>query len=341
MTGKPDCILIDSYADNSTKLQILSDQISRAKATTTLPIILTSHIPVPDAILKDVDYFIYDRNNALSENYVFSIHFDAQNYCNVKSKRSSPYHALSCYRSIKNGASFCRGKFNYVHFFEYDCLVNFPEYLSLVTPILNFDAKFVGQDYYIEAQNMKGIITNFFSFHTRWMDDFLVEIDNWDEFRNLGKGSGDHLMLENWLWDYFSSWDLINQCRFFHSGEAEHAIINANIEVPNDKEPGVRAYLSETSDHKLILFVHLYGGHGRVLPITINYMGLKETIPLAGGILYWKMFEKFGNISITTECQSKKFYIDPSKEYTDTTFSFADGRIKSLGGYTGYVNNNI
>lgn len=313
-----DAILIDCYPDTKIKKNILKSCVKSFRKTN-LPIVLVSHLFVEE----DVDYFIYDKNNALSENYNIFYHFDAPDYVKIRTARNAPYHSLSCLRSIKNGASF--QKFDKMHFFEADALID-TGYVDFASQLLD-KHKFVGVEYRVDAQSLAGIVTNFFSFDRKWLDESIPDIDNWDDFAALGQGKWDYLLFENWMHNYFDTHQMLEDCYFMTPAECEKYIIDANIEVPGGREPGIRVWLSETKEDAVIVFIHLYGGK-----IPVNMMvdcnGYTENITLHPGILYWQTMEKKGRVLVKTKFQHQKFDIIPDKDYSvDTTFKFNDDRI--------------
>lgn len=65
MKNKNKCVIIISHCDTDEKKEILIENIEKLYKLENFDIILTSHIPLPEYILKMVDYFIYDKSNPI------------------------------------------------------------------------------------------------------------------------------------------------------------------------------------------------------------------------------------------------------------------------------------
>jgi hypothetical protein len=323
-----DTILITGYPDSKAKEDILRNQIKNVRESVSLPIIVGSHLPLPEDIVRQCDYFYYDRNNGLSENYFLNYHYRIPGYVKLRTARGAPYHSLACLRSIKNGAMFLRGKYENIHFFEYDATMNFPGYINFTTPLLE-RSSFVGIEYFIPRQNLNGIIMNFCSFNAGWFDDNIPEISSWAGFAALARDKWDNLMFENWMHNYFEDHSLLKDCTLLSHGELDQYVINLNDETLGG-EPGLRVRLSEMEDHKLIMFIHLYEGNKKRLDLIINRDGVEKELPLYDGTIYWEVLEKSGIVSVRSKEQFQEFVIDPNKEYLNTVFKFDDDRLKCL-----------
>jgi hypothetical protein len=121
---------------------------------------------------------------------------------------------------------------------------------------------------------------------------------------------------------------MIPACYFLTPKEVSKCAVICDVQTKGNHEPGLHVYLSELSDHRLILFVHL---HDRgTLNFTIDYNGYTEPQYLSSGQLLWRVINKSGYLKVKSADQSYEFDIDPAKEYTDTVFKFADNQIKCL-----------
>jgi hypothetical protein len=321
-----DAFLVGCYLSTKNKVDILRESIYRMREVH-IPIVLVSHLPAPEEIVQMVDYFIYDGNDGLSEDYTIYYHYDVPGCVRLKSPRGAPYHSLSCLRSIKNGAAFMTGKFENVHFLECDCLVRFNNYINLARNKLE-QYKFVGIDYHVPKQYLSGIMTNFFSFKPGWFNDRVPNLETWAEFRDLGKNRWDYLMFENWMHNHFSVNDMLKDCYFMNPEESLMSIEDLNIEVPGGVEPAIRPWISETENNEIILFVHLHGG--KPLDLVISQQD-RYYVPLKDGTVHWRTFPKTGGtITVESVLQKFEFEIDPEKTYADTLFKFDDGVIKCL-----------
>lgn len=325
---KDDIVLLLSYPDTPLKLSMLRDLIAAVRKTP-YPIALATHLPVPESIIKTVDYHIYDADDRPGEDFTVYYHHMIPGEVAIKTKRDSPYHALSGLSSIKNGVTALLHKTKNIHYFEHDSMLDFGAYIKFMSSHLK-KKKFVGMTYSVPAQKLHGIVGNFFSVNAKWYDSHMPEIDTWAEYKTYACNQGDYLMAENWLHNFFVTHDMMKDCYFLSKAEQAPLSIKGDVKTIGDKEPGLYAYLSETADHRLMFLAHLYCPEGRSLSIVVDHNGRKDPIYLNGGVLYWRVIEKSGRISVSSALQSHSFVIDPAKEYTETTFKFDDNRILCL-----------
>ena len=327
-----DIIIFLAYPDTPVKLQLLRDVIGKVRKTIPCPILLATHLPVPEDIISQLDYFIYDRDDAPSSNYDVYYHYTAPNDLHIKTLRSLPYHGLSGYTSIKECATFLRNKAKHAHFFMYDTLMDYPAYVSLAKTKLG-KLKWFGAEYHVPGQDINGICGSFYSFDVKWYDNHIPEVRTWEEYCSLARGDKDNLLGETWLHNYFADHKMLPSCYFVSAREINACNLTCDIQTTGNAELGLKAYLSELDDHRLILFVHLYGDGQSLdirMDITINHDGHSEYMSLKNGDIFWKVIPKSGYVKVFTAGQSHEFAIDPKREYTQTVFKFADGKIKCL-----------
>jgi hypothetical protein len=327
-----DIIIFLAYPDTPVKLQLLRDVIGKVRKTISCPILLATHYPVPEDIISQLDYFIYDRDDAPSSNYDVYYHYTIPDYLHIKTLRSLPYHGLSGYTSIKECATFLRNKAKYAHFFMYDTIMDYLAYVALAKSKLR-KAKWFGAEYHVPGQEINGICGSFYSFDVKWYDNHIPEVRTWEEYCSLAHGDKDNLLGETWLHNYFADHRMLSSCYFVSAKEMDTCNLKCDVQTTGNTELGLKAYLSELADHRLILFVHLYGDGQPLhihLPVTVNYNGNIETLSLKNGAVYWKVIGKTGHVKVSSSGQTHEFVIDPKKEYTQTVFQFADGKIKCL-----------
>ena len=325
-----DIIIIDTYPDTKVKVDILSDLIDDFRSHVDYPIALVSHIPIPSEILDKVDYHIYDRHNPLSHDYYIKYHYIVPGDLKLVTPRKGDYHSLACYTSIRNAMSLFRNRYMYAHFFEWDTMVDVSKYFEAVKQHLD-TYHFIGHkfNFPFSAKMFSGIITNYFSCDIAWMDTHLLDIRNWDYYVSRGLGDDDNLMLESWLYNYFDQRSMLPFCYF-----GADIPIKPNIGTRKDSEPLLVAELSETDDHRLMLFLRLEDYSGRSLKVNIyreffnSEYGFLQSIP--PGTVVWFLIDKQGIINIWSDEQRIEFTIDPSKTYTDTMFRFYDDKYKCL-----------
>lgn len=324
---KDDIILMTCYPDTDTKMNLLRDTIKGIRNAVSLPILLATHLPIPADIVGQLDYFIYDKDDIPSTDFAIYYHYNVPGDLHIKTKRSSPYHALAGYSSVKGSMNFLRTKYRQLHYIQYDTVMKIPEYIEMAKKKL-VKFKFVGAEYRVPNQKLSGLVGTFFSCNIKWWDDSLPDITTWEEYKSYGHDSGDNLMGENWLYNLFSDRNMLPSCYFLSTKEFNKYILADKIQTIGNVEPGLQVYLSELEDHRLILFAHLYSKGS--LNFTADINGCINNLTLREGMIYWRVIDKTGYVRLKSAEQSHEFIIDKNKEYTDTVFEFADCKLKCL-----------
>jgi hypothetical protein len=323
---KGDVILTSCFPDTDEKMGMLKDLLGQVRRTG-IPVAITNHRPLPGEIIDLADYYFYDKEDILSENYTLYYHYSSGGLT-MKTQRSGPYHSLAGWMAVKLAMTALRNKFHRLHYIQYDTLMRMPEYIEYVNRRLD-NHGYVGSKYEVPDQRLLGIVATFFSFNLKWFDDRIPEINTWEEYKSYGIDQGDNLMGENWLYHLYGQQGILPECYFLSREESSRFLIAEKIQTRNDEEPGLVAHISELEDHRLILLVHLYNGQ-RKLNYTVNINGSVRNHTLEGGTIAWDIFDKTGFVDIMSKRQKIRFDIDPQKEYTETTFKFEDGKIRCL-----------
>jgi len=132
-TFDEDIFVIDCWLDTKEKEETLLKLINRLKIFN-VPIILCGHYPVKPQIQKEVDYFIYDKNNDIllekdfNEYEVISDRWSIMNDYKVFNKVDF-HHDYAIWITMKNAFNLANqlGK-KYIHFLEYDNLPDETQY---------------------------------------------------------------------------------------------------------------------------------------------------------------------------------------------------------------------
>jgi len=145
-TFDDDIFIIDCWLDTKEKEKTLLNLINRIKIFN-VPIILCGHYPVKPEIQKEVDYFIYDRNNDIllekdfHEYGVVSDRWTVMNNYKIFNKVDF-HHDYAIWVTMKNAFNLAKqlGK-KYIHFLEYDNLPDEVQYRqSFMEYVRSFDA---------------------------------------------------------------------------------------------------------------------------------------------------------------------------------------------------------
>ncbi len=341
-----DIFVIDCYPNTEEKMGFLRDSIARTKKTGK-PIAITTHYPLPADISDQVDFVIYDKNNPLSENYSLTYWAVLPKEVKIVTSLTNSYHGLTCLTNMKNAATFLKDKYAYLHFIEYDTEVDLTNYLKTSNYHRARGKKFVCFDYHYEIPKQDGLITNIFTVDANWFDEKMVKLRKWKEYENeshkmchrIGKQSD--LILEHWMWNYFSDRDMLKDTQILTKAEKDELVLRGNMKDQMDEEPEMHFKLSETTDHKLIMFIM----RDDRVKNTAWYKVSQDDTVYSGNIKYGKMvwheFEKRGIIKVESEFFKKEFVIDPDHIYKETIFRFYDDHAKCVDWDHNYDKNFI
>lgn len=334
-----DIFVLDTYPNTDEKMQFLIDAIDRIKKVNK-PIAIVTHYPLPEYITKSVDYVLYDRNNPLSEDYSLTYWAVIHKTLKVVTSLENHYHGLCCLTSMKNAATFLKDKYNFYHFIEYDTIVDLENYLKVSNYHRAKGKKFICFDYHYEIPKQDGIITNIFSLDTNWFDEKMVLLRKWNEYRDESSRMCGRLkrpsdmILEHWMWNYFADRDMLKDTILLSKEEKDTLIINGNLRDRMNDEPDMNFKLSETEDHKIVLFVlrddRVHGDAWYKVTYTTDDENKIYEGRINFGRINHYVFEKKGTIVVETEKSKKEFVINPDEQYTNTIFRFYDDFIKCL-----------
>jgi hypothetical protein len=154
--------LIGTYADTEEKLKTLYDLVLFLKENNK-KILISSHLTIPSFILKNCDYFIYDKENKLlTDKEYFGFVYFKDEFIEIYTKNAGTYNtSLAVLKLISNGTALCKSLgYNIIHYLEYDSKISDINEFNLNYEILkNQDVSSIG---YIENQQMIG---NYFCYN--------------------------------------------------------------------------------------------------------------------------------------------------------------------------------
>lgn len=173
-----DIVIITSHCDNQEKVDILIECINELKSQD-YPIIVSSHIQIPDNIYDMVDYVIYDKENPLIYSYEFEEYGSSTTwfwslYDNFYQKYTLDFnHAYAVLKLIKNGVSLAQvNGYEISHVVCYDYILNDKNLLSEHTKSLEEYDVF---SYFFKGAAKEGLSAGLFSFKN---DIFLKSFSN-------------------------------------------------------------------------------------------------------------------------------------------------------------------
>jgi ASC-1-like (ASCH) protein len=171
-------VIITAHCDDQEKIDTLIECIDVLKSEG-YPIIISSHIQVPDNIYNMVDYVIYDKENPLIYSYEFEEYGSSTTwfwslYDNFYQKYTLDFnHAYAVLKLIKNGVALAQvNGYQISHVVCYDYILNDKNLLSEHTKHLEEYDVF---SYFFKDAPIQGLSAGLFSFKN---DIFLKTFSN-------------------------------------------------------------------------------------------------------------------------------------------------------------------
>ncbi len=323
---KREAIAIGSYADTTLKQDILIKAIENAKQTN-LPIILVSHYPLPANIQEQVDHYLYDANNVLTEKDPFYMyHWFTNSELSVVSCLPVPsYHAVSIWNSWVNLANYTENRFDLVHYVESDTVVDWAGYFSTIS-------NKIGQ-YAVLGMKMhnsnNSIFTNLISFNPQWWEKHTNYMDDWETYKRKDQeqakklGEEDSLIFEAWLFNYFKAEGVFKDICLQQA--IQPFILERNLVERNSMS---RALVSSTIDDVPVLFIT----GSNILESTPFLVERNGDVIWKGmcapNQTTWKTLPKeTTEYTIKLGNEKQTISVDKTKVYNDVVFKFSDNKL--------------
>jgi hypothetical protein len=234
-------VCITSHANTTEKLDLLYRCIKTMKSQN-FDIILSSHITVPTAYVDMVDYFIYDKENALINwneyNQIgggMSYWMDYPKF--FLSKNLDFNHGYAVLRMYKNSAHLAKANnYDIIHFMDYDYISSDENVLKSHSLKINS-----GFDAYLYRLSEDWVNSGFFSFN---VDKFIQSVDAVVSKETYCRIAS---ILENVLFKLYTS----NSIHFYLDDNEE---LKKRIEVDLMNQTSLYGlYKFDTSDIRLIV----------------------------------------------------------------------------------------
>ncbi len=194
-TFDDDVFIIDCWLDTEEKEKTLLNLINRVKIFN-VPIILCGHYPVKLEIQKEVDYFLYDKNNDIllekdfNEYGVVSDRWTIMNNYKIFNKVDF-HHDYAIWITMRNAFNLAKqlGK-KYIHFLEYDNLPDEVQYRqSFMEYVRSFDAVVLEYSEGSTKESQPYSSTYIFSIKTDIAVELISKINTKEEyFKNRTNG---------------------------------------------------------------------------------------------------------------------------------------------------------
>jgi len=189
-----DIFVVGAWPSSQDRMQTLIETISQIKALG-YPVMVSSHYPLPAPVTESVDYYIFDKENPLSDDWKLTYYRQNEQGEMEARKGNKPYHAVACLTAMRNAIDFCKGKFRRMYYMEFDLEVDLPAWLEKTK-----DADGICL---IDYQGT-GYRSDFFAGPIDLLDKVFPRIRNWNEYSAYSTESG--FILENWIKQYWSDY---------------------------------------------------------------------------------------------------------------------------------------
>lgn len=183
-----DIFVVGCWPNSQERMETLIETIQQIKALG-YPVLISSHYPLPPMITEMVDYYLYEKNNILSNESFHPVYTRTNQNGELEKKESNiRRHDVACLNAIRNAVDFCNGRFNRMYYMEFDVEVDLADWISKVTASKKSLC-------FIDYENT-GIRTDFFAGKLHDLDTAIPHIRSWDHYIERGQGE---YVLENWL----------------------------------------------------------------------------------------------------------------------------------------------
>ena len=187
-----ECFVIGAWTDTREKERNLINVIKELKSKD-YPVCLVTHCPVSKDLQELVDYFIYEKENVLSDNWKLNF-WRINNGVREEKISDVDYHGVACLMNIRNAIDLlnAKDKFKYIHYREADLIYDFDKYMNIFkTEMLSNDklALFI----HYQDENYR---TDLFSVDISWYDAAIPRAQSWEEYKNI---ENPNLILEYWF----------------------------------------------------------------------------------------------------------------------------------------------
>jgi hypothetical protein len=184
-------VVILSHADTTDKVDVLKECLVEIKKQN-YPVLISSHIEIPNEVKNEIDYFVYDKENPLIYHWEYpnlSHVYIWQTYPGYSQTYAVEYnHSYAVLRLIKNalGVALVNG-YEKVHFVNYDYVL----YDSYI--LQNHSNKLNDYDlfsYYYDKfeQNREHINTGLFSARTEPLFNIFKNVNSKEDFLRSNQG---------------------------------------------------------------------------------------------------------------------------------------------------------
>ena len=312
------------WPDTDQKMKITINLINDLRRFN-LPIIISSHHTIPEDIQKMVDYVIYDKNNPMDNKVRLEQYYTIAEIF-VVAPWEEKYHAVAGISALQNGVDFCKNKFDFIYWQDYDVSLNMDNYIKIVREY-NFEGKnFLGFNW---LGDKRGLATNVNAFETNayqsiWKypvytcDDYLNNVTYAEKITKEGwniiiEALGMKLLKASGL-----NWYLFNE------EEQKNTLNNFTLCEAESKHKREKAWLCSATNNKVILFIINHSK--KELPVSVKsiYSSFDYISPPSNDPVYidsrWFLLERKGILEVTIGELSKRYDLDLPEKINEAKF---------------------
>ena len=167
---------IDCHPSSAERVETLIESVRQVKKLG-YPVLVVSHLPLPQGAIEEADYFIYDKRDILSGDDlpVYSrLGADGQ----LETKHASiPCHALAWLHNMRNAIDFCKGKYEWMYHMSSDAECDLADWIEKVQASDKglIATRWEGAEGTFNGQLIAGKVEMY--------DKLYPVLDTWEEFR--------------------------------------------------------------------------------------------------------------------------------------------------------------
>ncbi len=262
-------VVILSHADTTDKVDVLKECLREIKKQN-YPVLISSHIEIPNEIKNEIDYFVYDKENPLIYHWEYpnlSHVYIWQTYPGYSQTYAVEYnHSYAVLRLIKNslGVALANG-YDKVHFVNYDYVLYDASILQNHSNQLNDFDLF---SYYYEKfeENREHINTGLFSSRVEPLFNIFKKVNSKEEFLQSNQG----------VFEKYMYYEIINNGLTMQRDDQEillstHNQMNSKSTLKNVIDDKIHVYLTkENNTENYYLYINSTKGDLINADITVN-----------------------------------------------------------------------
>jgi hypothetical protein len=294
---KKDLILITCFVPDEKRQQMLRDLIYNINKDD-YDIMISSHSRIPEDVFNKIDFFVYEKENALDFKYSNKFHFFyGSSIQQIKTTEPKKYnHFIPVIRHIISGLIYARSLgYKKVHYFEYDSLIKNDKELKENSKLLDEYSAVYYQPKHLPYPNSP-ISFNLDEISEKWFD---LDYANFESFLKKPKSTR---LVEEYEWDLLNSKGKIYKKDFQDLSDNQiYAALNSDIEKNKWIVP---VYKKENNSINIFSWVENEEDAGSDVVVVVNDSKvIKINRPFRG---YWSL-DLLGDIS---EIKKIKIIVD-------------------------------